>query len=236
MICQHCNTAIDDDLVFCTNCGQRLFQQNTSEMATVVQARPAETTVVKRSSPILWVLLGILLIAIPAVLVGVYFLLLPAKPTAATNTAKSPTPAKSATPKANTNLAWKPTPSPSPANTDAAVSENSNVAATEENREEIVRERIEIEPNSHYALSFSSGGNRDIIGTVKVVRGVEVAGFVFSQEMYDEHFPDETYKVFSFGPGKNLDVRQRLVEEDYVLVLVNDSDKPTLIETDFYLK
>jgi predicted amidophosphoribosyltransferase len=57
MICQNCQATVDNDLIFCTECGSRLTQNwnNAQSEATVVLNNPPhQTQRVKKSSPLKW--------------------------------------------------------------------------------------------------------------------------------------------------------------------------------------
>ena len=113
---------------------------------------------------------------------------------------------------------------------------NENTSAPK-NKSEIMNERIEIAPKSNYALPFKiTDETAKIFGKVEVLEGEKIKGFVYFQKMFDEHFPDEIYKVFSFDGAKEIDVNQTLIKENYVLVFVNDSEKPVVIRGKFSVR
>ena len=117
------------------------------------------------------------------------------------------------------------------ANSNANV--NTNVE-TPKTKTEIMNERIEIAPQDHYALPFEiEKDNSTLLGTVKILEGENFKGYVYLQSQYDEHFPDETYKMSSFETKKSADVKQTLVGEKYVLIFVNNGDKPLIIQGNF---
>jgi flagellar basal body-associated protein FliL len=238
MICQNCRVSVDDDLIFCTNCGERLIHpQNKTQtvlMNDSVVTRNSIETPSKPASNLKWIALIIALIAIPASIFGVYLLMNSNKTTITQNTNKPNTPTPTATRKANTNQNTN----ANVANTNANIS-NTNVnantnAETPKNKTEIMNERIEIAPQEHYALSFEvEKDNSTLLGNVKVLEGENLKGYVYLQSQYDEHFPDETYKMSSFEAKKSADVKQTLVAEKYVLIFVNNTDKPLIIQGNF---
>jgi hypothetical protein len=254
MICQNCHTEVDDDLIFCTNCGARLFQPageaptvllndpatNKNETETVLLNDPRPTAgrnpkPPKSSSNLKWVALIVALVAIPASIFGILLLQSRNRQVAQNNNRPaSPSPTPTRTANANRN-----------SNQNSNV--NSNVNANKTNavpsppkppkKEEIMDERIEIAPKEHYAVPFEVDDETNLIkGEVKVLEGERIDGFVYLKESFDEHFPDEKYKVFSFGGTKTLEVRQTLVKEDYVLVFINKSDKPITVQGNFRLE
>src|SRR5215208_4281502 len=105
MICRNCQTEVDDDLIFCTNCGERLFQP-PGEQPTVLINEPRvtkpDTAIPPKSSNLKWVALIVALIAIPASIFGILLLQSQNRQTAL-NTTQTKTPTPSPTRKANTN-------------------------------------------------------------------------------------------------------------------------------------
>lgn len=236
MICQNCQTEVDDDLIFCTNCGARLFEQQTEEPTILLKEPvypiPAKTKPAKSSSNLKWVALIIALIAIPASIFGVYLLTISQRNSPVSQNINKPkTPTATPTRKANTNQ-----------NSNANVS-NANVNAANSNanskkpanKTEIMNERLEIAPKSHQTVPFAvKTETARITGKITVLEGEKIEGFVYLKKSYDEHFPDENFKMFSFSSA--LEVRQTLVEEKYVLVFVNDTEKPVVIQGNFALE
>src|SRR5688572_5554829 len=111
MICQNCHTEVDDDLIFCTNCGARLFQP-AGEAPTVLITKPAATgnenaKRPKSSSNLKWIALILALIAIPASIFGL-LLLQSRNRQIAQNTARpntpTATPTRKPSPNQNTNV------------------------------------------------------------------------------------------------------------------------------------
>lgn len=221
MICQQCQTNIDDDLIFCTNCGQRLFQPQ-SETETIVQARNTVSEAPSKSRPTGLIALGFVGFLIVAAAIGTAaYLYVTSQRAPAANAAKTPaakTPAKKPTatnkPSANSNTASQ---SPTP--------------ESESEPETVMDERIEIAAGEHYARPFEvSDETAKILGRIRVLEGGEIKGFVFSQKAYDEHFPDETYKEFSFEGKLSAEIDQTMVRGKYVLVLINDTEDGIAVE------
>ena len=237
MICRNCQTEVDDDLIFCTNCGERLFEPK-DEVPTVlisepIYKKPETLKPPKSASNLKWVALIIALIAIPASIFGILLLQSQNRQSAQNNAqAKTPT----ATP------TRKPNNSNQNSNTNLSNTNRANVNAnanTSENpdKQEIMNERIEIAPQKNYARPFKvENETARITGKVTILEGSKIDGFVYLKKNYEEHFPDATFKVFSFGTSKTTEVRQTLVEEEYVLVFVNDTDKPVVIHGNFSLE
>lgn len=115
---------------------------------------------------------------------------------------------------------------------------NANANAPEKREKtEIMNERIEIAPKTHYAREFEvREETARLTGNVKITGGEKIDGYVYLKKSFDEYFPDENYKVFSFGTSSSTEVRQTLFAEDYVLVFVNNSDQWVVVEGDFSLE
>ena len=237
MICRNCQTEVDDDLIFCTNCGERLFQPPEAEptvlMKEPVYTQPDVVKPSKKSSNLKWVALIVALIAIPLSIFGI-LLLRSQNRQVSVNAPPTRTATPAPTRKSNTNQ-----------NSNANLAPNANRANKNANantigntkKEEIMNERIEIAPKDRYAVSFEvDNETARISGKVTVLEGEKIDGFVYLKKTYDEYFPDEKYKMFSFGTSKTTDVRQTLVKEDYVLVFVNNSEKPVVIQGEFALE
>lgn len=237
MICQNCQANVDDDLIFCTNCGERLFETK-SEAQTVLLNDSIVTKISvekpqKSGSNAKWIALTVALIAIPASIFGVY--LLTNSKQISQNINKTNTPVSTPTRKTNSNQNTNANISNSNANL-TNIKANTN-SANPTNKTEIMNERIEIAPKSHYALPFEVTTNTaEIVGKVEILQGEKIDGYVYSQEMYDNHFPDPNYKIFSFGDAKNVVVDQTLVEEKYVLVFINKTEKSVVIQGNFSVK
>src|SRR5215204_4091631 len=77
MICQNCNARVDDDLIFCTNCGERQVvpTEKTVLMNDSVVTKATNVKPPKSSSNLKWIALIIALIAIPTSIFGVYLLM-----------------------------------------------------------------------------------------------------------------------------------------------------------------
>ncbi len=242
MICQNCLTDVDNDLIFCTNCGERLTDAKSEAQTVLINPIVTKATVdsqtPKPASNLKWMALIVALIAIPASIFGIYLLTkTDDNQQVAQNVNKPKTPAPTATRKANTNQNTNANGSNTNANqTNSNASSNTN-SSKPKDKNVIMNERIEIAPKSHHAVPFTvEADTAEIIGKVKVLQGGDFEGFVFLKGNYDNHFPDTNYKVFSFGGEKSDDVDQTLVDQEYVLVIVNKNDKPITIQGIFSLK
>lgn len=237
MICQNCHEKVDNDLIFCTNCGERI----SGTPSEGISAKVSPEKPVKNSSNIKWIALIVALAAIPASIFGVYLLVNSGKDTQINqNIAKSNSPAPTPTRKTNSNQNANLDSFHKNVNSNTNLENtNSNVNSTPEKKEEfeIINERIEIYAKSSFAKSFTvKTETAKIVGNVEVLQGENVKGFVYLQTVYDEHFPDENFKMFSFGEGKKSVVDATLVKENYVLVFANDSDKSVIIKTRISVK
>ena len=239
MICQNCQAEVDDDLIFCTNCGERLINSQT-EVQTVLINNPAQTKPTvnapspKPSSNLKWVALIIALIAVPASIFGVYLLMKSRNNQPVTqNTNKPKSPSPTATRKTNSNQN-------SNVNASNANTANTNANANSANQKEkvdVMNERIEIAAKEHYAVPFEiEDETARLKGKVTVLQGEKVEVFVYIKSEYDSYFPDPVHKVSGFETRKAEEVNQVLVEQEYVLVFVNSSDKPLVIQGNFALE
>lgn len=246
MICQNCHAEIDNDLVFCTNCGARLHE-TVSQMSTVSLNDSVATKVsgippAPQKSNLRWIALIVALIAVPSFLFVGYLLLKSESQPQAQNVVQPKTPVSSPTRKVEINR-----------NTSSNVAV-SNVDSANSNSEEKVQnteastnseksektnlwgERIEISPNSNYAVPFKvETDTAKISGEVKLVQGDPLVGYVFLKEVYEEHYVDPNYKVFSFDVTKDSTIEQTLSEGDYVLILVNQNKRSSIIQSDLYI-
>lgn len=241
MICQNCGAQVDDDLIFCTNCGDRqvvptaqTVSLNDSVVTKVSNAKPP-----KSSSPLKWIALIIALITIPVTIFGIYLLMF--RPNysqvsqAQQNVNKTNSPVPTPTRKTETNQISNANISNENINSEN-TNQNENVS-TSTTKIEVMNERIEILPKSSYAKSFTiEGDTKAFLGKVELLQGETYKGFVYLQSQYDEHFPDELYKMFIFGEEKKSEVKSRLIPENYVLVFVNETDKPIVIQGNFWLE
>jgi len=236
MICRNCQAEVDDDLIFCTNCGERLFEPR-EDTPTVLMTEPIYKTHAgakpqKTSSRLKWLAFILALCAIPASIFGVYLLMnVQNHPPVSRNTNKPNTPNPTPTRRSNTNQNAN-------ANTTNANRANTNANTNSTNKTgkiEIMNERIEIAPQSDYARPFEvKQETAKFTGKMTILQGEKIDGFVYLKQTFEENFPDKTFKMFSFG--NSFEVRQTLVKENYVLVFVNDTDKPTTILANFSLE
>ncbi len=241
MICRKCHAEVDDDLIFCTNCGARLFEPPEAEPTVLMQepvythpdavkpAKPAKT-----SSRLKWVALIVALFAIPASIFGIFLLRSQNRQVAVNAATPTRTPATTPTRRANSNQNSN---ANANSNSNRANANTANTAPNPSVKEEIWNERIEIAPKDHYAVPFEvNDETARITGKVTVLQGEKIDGYVYLKKTYEENFPDENFKMFGFGTSKTTDVRQTLVKENYVLVFVNKTEKPVVIEGEFSLE
>lgn len=238
MICQNCQAEVDNDLVFCTDCGARLHE-TLSQTPTVLMNDSVVTQNVAPppKSNLKWLALIVALLVIPASIFGVYLLLNRSQQTVQ-NTNKPVKPSPSPTRKANVNQAnnLNANSNVNTANTNLHSNQtNSNSVSnlTPSSETFIWKERIEIAPDTHYAVPFELTEDGVITGAVEALSGSPIEGYVYFQAQFDEHFPDATFKIFSFGGEEKAEVKQNLVKEKYVLVFVNKSEASLMIEGEF---
>lgn len=238
MICQNCQKEVDNDLVFCTECGARLHETISNAQTVIIPDSVVTKTshpVPKPKSNLIWIALIVALIALPASL-GIIFLIYknlsnqqvsnkPANNSA--NTANRKTPNQNKTVNTPVNIS----------NTDWT---NTNSKVTNENTEKespkppkvIIDERINIYADSSIAFPFTVDEQAKIIGKTEIVNGEKFAGYVFLQEVYDEHQVNPNFKVFSFEGDQ---VEQFLPKGNYVLVFADSDGKGVSLQTKFTL-
>lgn len=236
MICQNCQTEVDNDLVFCTNCGARLHEKIT-ETPTVMLDDSVVTklSAVAPAAPknnLKWIALIIALIAVPCSLVVAYLLLKHKDQPFAQNINQPIKPVFSPTRTAEINQNIS-------SNKANGENFNSNTSASNQNNnsaslfagDAIMNERIEISPNSNYAVPFKiEEESAKIAGDIRLVQGEPIVGYVFFKEVYEEHYVDPNYKVFDFNVAKDSSIEQTLPGGDYVLIFVNQTQKSAMIQ------
>ncbi len=240
MTCQNCHEKVDNDLIFCTNCGERISgtrNEAQSVLKNDSQITKNSSEISAKTSPnIKWIALIVALLAIPATLFGVYLIQNSNQPLIVQNTAKTNSALKTPTNKTNSNPNSNLDNFHKNVNVDNSNTNQAN-ANTPAKEVEIINERIEIYAKSSYAKSFTvETETAEIVGNVEVLEGENIKGFVYLQTVYDEHFPDEKFKMFNFGEGKKSVVDATLVKENYVLVFANDSDKSVIIKSKISVK
>lgn len=243
MFCQNCNARVDDDLIFCTNCGERLVvpTAQTVSLNDAVVTNNAAVKPPKSSSNLKWLALIVALIAVPASIFGVYLLINSQKnQQIAQNINKSNPPVQTPTRKAETNQNSNSNASNSNTNSvnvNPANTKTDENSSTPQTKTEVMNERIEIAPKTHYARPFKiEGDTATFRGKAELLQGETYKGFVYLQSQYDEHFPDELYKMFIFGEEKKSDVKSRLIPQDYVLIFVNETEKPIIVQAEFWIE
>jgi hypothetical protein len=245
MICQNCHAEVDNDLVFCTECGSRLHEtfsgSKTVVMSDSIVTQNATVAPPKKSN-LKWVALIVALLAIPISIFGLYLLFLNRSSNVTPNSNKpANTPNPSPTRKANTNQTGN-------ANVNSNVNTgntNLNTNRTNSNSpsnmtptvgKSVWKERIEIAPGANYAVPFELTEDGTIEGTVAALQGSPIEGYVYTQEQFDQHFPDPIYKVFSIEGEKKAEVKQKLVKERYVLVFINRSESGVTLDGNLKLE
>lgn len=234
MICGNCGTNVDNDLIFCTNCGVRLnetWNNSSPETGRAPIEKPPEN-----SSNLKWLAVIVALVAVPVSLVFGYLFLKTDTPQTVTNANK---PANASPTKKPVNKSVN-TANSANANANAA---NSNSTVTNANStippktNEIKIERLEIAPDTHTAYPFEvKTETAKILGKIEVLQGAQLVGYVYTQQAYDEHFPDPLHKMFSFDGNKTIDIEQTLIEGKYVLVVINETEKSIVIEGNFKIE
>lgn len=242
MICQNCHSEVDNDLVFCTNCGARLHE-TVSQMTDILPDDSVATKVsaipsYPQKSNLKWIALIIALIVVPSSLFVVFLLLKPESQQVTQNVNQPKASVFGPTRKVENNQ-----------NTSSNVTD-SNVDRANSNSEENVQtaddstnsektnlwgERIEISPNSNYAVPFKiEEKSAKIVGDIRLVQGEPIVGYVFLKEVYEEHYIDPNYKIFDFNVAKDSSIEQTLPGGEYVLIFVNQTQKSAMIQGNIF--
>lgn len=242
MICENCRTKIDNDLIFCTNCGARLSEtlsnfhasEKTAPKLSTAQTPPDSSTNLK------WVALIIALITLPVSLFIGYLFWLNKTPLEIKNSNKSETTKVSPTKKPvnrSDNAANSANITSNSVNSETNLANTNITSPDSPQTNTITIERLEIAPNSHTAYPFEVENNTAVItGELKVLQGGQILGYVYTQEAYDEHFPDPIHKMFSFEGAKTINIEQTLIDGKYVLVFINENENSVVIEGKFQVK
>jgi len=235
MICQNCRATVDNDLIFCTQCGERLQEPmnsaQTNLMPDSVITKSSALQPTPKSSSLKWAALIIAVIAVPASLLGGYLLLKQNNRQVSQNPNKQNAPTATPIRKTNQNNQTNISESNSNISNSNNVETNQAADSADPGKTEVMNERIEIAPDSHYALPFEvKDETARITGDVKISEGQPIEGYVFFKDMYEQHFPDATYKVFSIDVTKDSSINQTLVKGDYIIVFVNKNDKSSVIQ------
>ena len=238
MICRNCRAAVDNDLVFCTSCGARLYE-TMSDLPTIAMSDGIVTQPlappVRKPSPLKWIALIVALVALPASLGIAYLLTKNQTATTANSNKSAPANRKTenkpanktvnaAAPNANANVQ-----SNSDSENSNAGNTNQNTNADDAKSTTIFDDRIEIASGEQIAYPFTLDGDAKITGKIQTLRGEPVKGYVFTRDAYETYFPDTNYKIFSFD-GRIAGIEQLLVKGDYVLIFFNESAPSVLIK------
>jgi hypothetical protein len=234
MICQNCHSEVDNDLVFCTNCGARLHEA-VSQIRHVLPEDPVATKVSAISSSpqksnLKWIALIVVLIIVPSSLFVGYLLLKPESQQTTQNVSQPKTPVSSPTNNQNTSSSIIDS-NLDPANSNSEKNVQTTDASTNSEKTNLWGERVGISPNSNYAVPFKiEEKSAKVAGDIRLVQGEPIVGYVFLKEVYEEHYVDPNYKVFDFNVAKDSSIEQTLPGSDYVLIFVNQTQKSATIQ------
>lgn len=240
MICQNCQAEVDNDLVFCTECGSRLHQTVSNAQTVVmpesVVTKISETIPQKKSSSLKWIALVVgivVVIALPASLIIAYFALSNPNKTVANKSANNTSANKKSSNQNKTaNVV---TNQPNSANDwSNKTQNNSNENVSLKPKEtKIIDEQINVDAGGNIAFPFKvREGMVKMVGETEILNGDQFEGYVFLQEVYDENGVQPDKKVFSFDSDKS---EQYLTKGNYVLVFVNGDGKGVSLKTKFTL-
>jgi flagellar basal body-associated protein FliL len=257
MLCQNCHSTVDDDLIFCTNCGVRLIQPsntsaNQTQRATEVFDQQTEQTTaifqnqVEKKSNLKWILLIAAIIIVPIVLgIGIfaYISLNSTKTVANKSTPKTTPTAKPKQTNQNKSANTIVNNSNSEANSNVDVNVNSNYNSSEEIEDKptetesvILDDTVSVDADKYVAFPFKVKEDGEMInGKVEILEGENYEGYVFIKEVFDEYKVNPSFKMFSFEEkkGKIAIVEQYLIKGDYVLVFKNSDGKGVQVKAEF---
>jgi hypothetical protein len=239
MICQNCRTEVADDLVFCTECGSRLHETISSQK-TVIMPESVVTKVEevkpKSTLKVATIIVGIIaLFTVLGVAALMFFNPFAAKPVSQNTTPKpSRTPtAKPVNQNKNANIsANNSNANVELTNVNSNISENANANKEPPKLATVIfDDRINLYADSSSAYSFTVRDDLvKIEGEAEILSGEQFEGYVFLQQVYDEHGVKPEMKMFSFETNK---VQQFLPKGDYVLVLANSDGKGVSLKGKF---
>lgn len=232
MICPNCKAVIDNDLVFCVQCGMRLTGNFTQpQLQTPTQPTVAFSNQPKRKFPWLWVSLGSLffvgLIASSGVL---YFLL---KKNAEAQKTSVPIEAK--------NTPYNPA-TVSNINQNTTLPDREQTAANANSPKDeniIVDETITVEKKDHKAFPFQIKNDSTMLrGQAELIEGEKFKAYVLLEDAYDKFMADSTYAVNEFDGkrGEIVKVNEFTTADKFVLVIENKEDKPIVLKINMFLK
>lgn len=237
MICQNCQAEVDNDLVFCTECGSRLHQTISNAQTVVmpesVVTKVSETIPQKKSSSLKWVALAVgivVIIAVPASLFIAYFALNKNNSVSNKSSNNSSINKKTSNQNKTANVVNKQNSETDWSN--KTQNKESNVLLKPKETK-IIDEQINVDANSNIAFPFKvREGMVKLDGETEILNGDQFEGFVFLQEVYDENGVNPNKKIFSFDTDK---AEQYLPKGNYVLVFVNGDGKGVSLKTRFTL-
>ena len=246
MICNSCRANVDNDLVFCTECGARLHE-GVSEVLTesipqsvVTQVRPAA----QPKSHFKWIALGVAVLAFPLATGLAYLILQGLSQPSAANKRPAAAPVNDSS-KTNQNSKAAPTPTVSVTNSNSNTSPdsntkvlaaNSNSSAPSSDGEIILDDRFPVDAKNYTAFPFTVGVTSDITGEAEGIDKKTFEGFVYTEEAFETKFPDTLHKAFSFGGAEKADVKQLILPGKYVLVFVNKDSSGITVRATFRLR
>lgn len=233
MICISCKKEVDDDLVFCTECGERLFEP-TIDGRTLLRPEFEPAPGSGGSQPDARRNLfvgGILILSLLAVGAGILFNPFSTRNGKPDNQSKTRSGSNRSMPDQNRikDISSNTTIS----NADGNSNKPKLLPNLENPTESVLNEKFTVDPNSHIVFSFTvSAETAKLIGTAELLEGQRFVGYVFLHDVFDQRSVDPTYKMFSFDAEhvKIAQIEQTLVKGEYVLVFTNSDDIPITLK------
>lgn len=231
MICPNCKSAIDNDLVFCVQCGARLTGNFTNrQIQTPTQPTIAFSNPPKRKLPWLWISLGLLLFVGLLTSSGILYFFL--RKNVETEKTAAPIEGKNSprnSPISDTNQ-----------NINSSVSEkNAANAHSSAGEKIIVDETLTVAENDHKAFPYQITNDSTMLrGQAELIKGEKFKMYVLLKEAYDKFIADSTYAVNEFEGKRDkvLKVNEFTAADKYVLIIENKTDKPISVKIKMFLK
>lgn len=233
MICKNCQAIVDNDLIFCVNCGSRLI--GGAETNRGIPAQPTIAFSVpqkKRNHLILIAVIPLLGIAVLATILGI-IAWLPAS-------SKNETRKDNSLPEKSTNADYPKNGEDRGAESDSLNNPPASNAKTAINGERIiVDETLTIGKNEHKAFPYQITDNSTMLrGQAELLEGENFRAYVLLKDAYDTFLADPTYEVYGFKGkrGEIIKINEFTSADKYVLVVENKSVQPISLKIKLFLK
>lgn len=232
MICKNCQASIDDDLIFCVNCGIRLVGGLDTNRGMPAQPTVPFSIVQKKRNPLILIaVISLLCVGVVATFLGIIVWL---KPFSGNETRKSASSAE------NNDADYPKSAGNSNADSNAFnKNQSSNEKAATDEEKTIVDETLTINKNEHKAFPYQITDNSTMLrGQAELLEGESFRGYVLLKEAYDTFLADPSYKVIGFSGkrGEIVKINEFTSADKYVLIIENKSSQPINLKIKLFLK